>query len=114
MGSFLIMHWAQSLRSSQIISHSYPCLVTNSLTTYPVVLTENGQISLQNHPGHVPGKLLYTADTLSRSPMANSTNDILKFEEVEKFIAVASSLNNDFLIIEFNLIDHSSLQFLTC
>jgi len=37
---------------------------------------------------HVPGKLLYTVDTLSRSPMATSTNDTLKFEEVEKFIAV--------------------------
>jgi len=37
---------------------------------------------------HVPGKPLYTADTLSRSPMATSTNDTLKFEEVEKFIAV--------------------------
>ena len=37
---------------------------------------------------HDLGKLLYTADTLSRSPMANYTNDTLRFEEVEKFIAV--------------------------
>ena len=42
---------------------------------------------------HVLGKLLYTADTLTRTPMANSTNNTLKFEEVEKFIAaVVNSL----------------------
>eukprot|EP00731_Ephydatia_muelleri_P025773 Em0017g856a len=36
---------------------------------------------------HVPGKLLYTADTLSRAPATNSTKDLISLqEEAEAFI----------------------------
>ncbi len=35
---------------------------------------------------HVPGKLLYTADTLSRAPMTASANSVI--EEVEEFVSV--------------------------
>ena len=36
---------------------------------------------------HVPGKLLYTADTLSRAPLPISNDDTTESDEVEQFVA---------------------------
>ena len=37
---------------------------------------------------HVPGKLMYTADTLSRAPLADKANDNKLEQDTEKFIEV--------------------------
>ena len=89
--SFLTMYWAQSSRLSLII----PLFSDKQLDNLPPRILRFRLRMAKFHYiiTHVPGKLLYTADTLSRSPRANSTNDTLRFEEVEKFIAaVVNSL----------------------
>ena len=98
----LAVTWACDKFSDYILGRSFhvetdhkplvPLLSTKELDRLPLhVLRFRLRLARYDYSiQHVPGKLLYTADTLSRAPQTNVTESLELQEEVEAFIESVS------------------------